>query len=126
MHSLKILLAISLLLISKNIIAQRVAEKCILITQQGDTLNGLLDNKQWFENPDTIEFKSDSSNAYVKFSPKEIKSIFTESNIRYVGVTMPIDFSPYRLNELTKDSFRVIKVASVFLQTLVSLSLIHI
>jgi hypothetical protein len=33
---------------------------------------------------------------------------------------MPIDYSPYRLNEMKRDYNRKVIVASVFLQTLVS------
>jgi hypothetical protein len=57
MNWLKIYFVIALLLISQNIFAQRVPDKCILITQQGDTLKGFLDNKKWFENPEAIDFK---------------------------------------------------------------------
>ncbi|MDJ1499084.1 outer membrane beta-barrel protein [Xanthocytophaga agilis] len=109
--------------------AQKNYEPGYIVTTQGDTLKGYIDNKDWRKNPETIHFrKSIDSDNTVEYKPAQLTSFYLKAtNEQYVGAIVDMDQLPVTMDKLievaTDAEFfsKVIPIRdTVFLRTLVS------
>lgn len=86
--------------------------------QNGDTLVGYVDYRDWVRNPTKILFKESVTQKTNTFQPTEIKGFHVE-NRRYVSATVKIETSNSHTIELDEDSLFHIGETTAFLQVLV-------
>ena len=63
----------------------------------GDTLKGLIDYRDWDENPDIIFFKEKLVDNEINFKPLEIQG-FAVSNVKYESAIIETEISPTDLS----------------------------
>lgn len=101
---MKKLLIFSLLLLTLSgftkIYSQNNFIKGYIITLNHDTINGLINYKQWNFNPKVIQFKKDINSHITNYKANEI-NFFYANNELYIGKIIPIDYSPVKLEELS-------------------------
>ena len=56
-----------------------------VVTLSGDTLQGMVNDKNWLKNPDLISFKSGNQKAVQKFKPTDINSVIIDSGDYYLS-----------------------------------------
>ncbi len=97
----KFLLIPFFLLIANSVIAQIVASKDYIITLHSDTIQGIIEDRQWKVNPKRIKFKKEISESYTVYNTSQIKGFFvSNSNEYYKSALVSIDHTPYELSEL--------------------------
>ncbi len=87
-----------------------------VINNNGETLNGLIDQRNWERNPDKIKFKTNSDTTPVIYKPTDVLE-FKVGNEVYVSATVDTEVSNVTTDMLDDDSRLKIKVETVFLQT---------
>jgi hypothetical protein len=95
-----LLLLFSLLFLPAH--AQKKYSKGYVVTLQGDTLQGFIDDKDWSKNPDKIRFTKELAQSSVTtYRPAQLRSFYIEDTqdyyISYIG---KVDHSPFRSNQL--------------------------
>jgi hypothetical protein len=114
------------LFLNNNLRAQSNFQEGYIISLKGETVNGFIDYQKWKKNPNTVSFKSDLTANSTTYKPDEIKSFYVKDelsfymkDVKYVGVIMDIDKSPYKMGELTYDAVAELVTDTVFLSVLV-------
>lgn len=99
--------------------AQITFEKGYYITNTGDTIYGLLENRDWKDNPAQFEFK-ESENATVKtVTLKYAREFGFENGSKYIRATVNIDHSGVQLNKLSNKRSPEFIEKRLFLKVLV-------
>ncbi len=111
-------------LISFYCIAQKNFVKGYIVSKTGDTLNGMIDNRDWQKNPSYVLFKEPFSNEVKKITPLQVKSFFvSEKGDIYESHQVSMDISPYKEKDLFSldgsGSNMVVQDTTVFLSVLV-------
>jgi hypothetical protein len=111
-------------LISFYSIAQKNFVKGYIVSKTGDTLNGMIDNRDWQKNPLYILFKESISNEVKKFTPLQIKSFFvSEKGDIYESHKVSMDISPFKEKDLLSldvtGNNMIVQDTTVFLSVLV-------
>ncbi len=88
--SLFLLLALLPLLLQ----AQSSFTKGFVVTTEGDTLKGFINDKDWDFHPNTIQFKNTENDKAVEYTAKELKGIQTESGKHFEVFTVEINKTP--------------------------------
>jgi len=89
-----------------------------VVKNNGDTLSGFIDYRNWDINPDKVDYKSKLEEKPIQFKPTEILEFGVKNEI-YVSGTVDIEISPIDIGMLEEDPQIHIQVNTVFLQTLV-------
>lgn len=88
-----------------------------IITHNGQTLGGQLDYRDWEANPRRVQFRKSPSDTPQWYGPSSIKA-FGAAGKEYVGVVTTIDYSPFKVGELTRNPEAYQIQDSVFLTRL--------
>ncbi len=80
--------------------AQKSWEPGYVVASSGDTLMGLILNKDWNKAPESIEFIHRSKKEITAFSAKEILSFGIAGGTQYERLQLNLDVTPIKLEEL--------------------------
>lgn len=69
-----------------------------------DTLRGLIDYRNWAENPEKISFKEKPGDSAVVYTPSDIKG-FGAAGEFYESAVVETDISPKNINNVTDDAY---------------------
>ncbi len=89
-----------------------------LIRLQGDTIHGLVDYRNWKENPNKISFKDPVRGSEIIYSPLDIIG-FGVADELYEGAIIRREISPSQSGKLQQDPAIQTLVDTTFLQTMV-------
>jgi hypothetical protein len=99
--------------------SQENFESGYLLTNTGDTLRGLIDYRNWENNPKLISFKKNISDATQSFVPLSIKGFGVEETF-YQSAIVQAKIWALNSSNLTYDKNFETKLDTVFLEALVS------
>jgi hypothetical protein len=114
------LLFLFLCVVAVPVLAQKNYQSAFIVNNNGDTVKGFIDYREWYVNPKQIKFKTTNGGAVKDFTSRDIRA-FKVVNELYVSRIVDIEFDssantarwiPYEGNAVYKDS-------SVFLLSLV-------
>jgi hypothetical protein len=98
--------------------AQENFLKGFIIKNSKDTVSGLIDYRNWKNNPSKILFKENADAAVFTYLPHHIKA-FSVADEYYESAKVEIEVSPEKINELTADPEFKIEYEDAFLQGIV-------
>jgi hypothetical protein len=78
-----------------------------VVTTKGDTLSGIVDFRDWENNPTRIRFGTSPAEMKM-YLPSELKSFWTDTTEIYISKRLSMDVSPSRLDELVNNSDQII------------------
>jgi len=113
---IKSVFVIFLIASSLQLVAQGNYQTGIIVTNSGDTLDGLIEYKRWDRSPGRISFKTSSESKV--YAPLDIKA-FMVANETYVSAIVDVDISPFKIGELDGVSQPIFSKDTVFLQSLI-------
>lgn len=90
-----------------------------IVKQPGDTIQGLIDYRNWGKNPKNVCFKNNSQAATACFSPSEIIGFGVKEDA-YVSGFVEIELSERNLNHISPERELKLRTDTVFLLTLVN------
>src|SRR5215510_9797263 len=93
-------LLLSLTLICFSSIAQKSYIAGFIVTLKGDTINGLVDYKNWEINPRSVSFKKNAKESSVLLGLNDILSFDVPGKDRYVRSIVYKDMRPVDLDHL--------------------------
>ncbi|MGB8490043.1 MAG: hypothetical protein WCE64_03215 [Bacteroidales bacterium] len=88
-----------------------------LIDNNGDTLKGFVDYRNWAINPRKVDFKSTATSSPTTYIPTDLKE-FSVKDENYVSGIVKVENSPVEETRLDYDSKTNITLDTIFLQTL--------
>ncbi|NPD46669.1 MULTISPECIES: hypothetical protein [unclassified Lentimicrobium] len=100
--------------ISVSIYSQQNFESAYIIDNQGDTIAGFIDYRNWNTNPNHFKFKSSEDSEEVIYSTGEIKSFKVHEEL-YVNAEVEVEISARSTSALKFDSELKIDKQKVFL-----------
>lgn len=109
---------ISFVFYTNNTYAQKNFISGRIITHNGDTLNGLIDYRNWKTNPTSVSFKKNDSDISIKYYPTTIKSFNVLDEI-YLGEILNVNNSSTKINELSDSANFSYRIDTVFLQVMI-------
>ena len=115
----KLLLLITGIIISVLSFSQQNYLPGYIIQNNGDTVTGFIDYRNWSLNPDLIEFRKTSDSGATKYKPDDIKEFKVKDEI-YVSGFVEIENSLLEESKLLYDPKLNITTDTVFLQTLLN------
>lgn len=89
-----------------------------IVRQDGDTIHGFIDYRNWDRNPVKISFKSELTKQAVQYTPIDVMG-FSVSNELYAGGIVEVEESPFKPSKLMTVSELKIRIDTVFLQAVV-------
>ena len=89
-----------------------------VIKNNGDTLKGFIDYRNWGINPRKIDFKSTNNSGSISFKPTDIKEFSVKDEI-YVSGIIDVENTTVVDRDLEHDSQIRITIDTTFLQTLI-------
>lgn len=99
---------------------QKQFEPGFIVTVKGDTIKGLIKNRNWKVSPKTIQFKANESADEVMYSTTDISAFHLgESNEHFRVLSMVIDKSPIELTKITESSHTLTGEETVFARVVV-------
>lgn len=104
--------------IHSEIIAQENFVPGTIITNQDDTLSGLIDYRDWAESPETFRFKKTSESPVAIYTPHTIKSI-SVADAEYICRQVIIDNTPVDLWKLGLGYIQLLEKDTIALKTIV-------
>ena len=110
-------LMITALLLSSQLYAQSNFEQGYIIKPNGDTIHGLIDNRQWELHPTSIAYKASDIGSIIWYSPSEILG-FGVGMFVFISALAEIDDSLHKLEHLTESSEPNIVEKHLFLQVI--------
>lgn len=121
---MKLLTSITITLLSfcvANItLAQQLNKPGFVVLNNGDTLSGRINYKNWKKNPNQIIFQNDSlSNHLTKYSVAELTSFEITGLDKYIRAVVEKDTRPVNLNNLLEGSENIFITDTVFLRQIV-------
>lgn len=115
----KILILLLLMGSLSHVFAQVNFQPGYVVTQQGDTLKGFIDYRNWEKNPDAIVFRRSADEAPKEYRASGVRS-FAVANDRYVSAFVKVEDSPMRVGMLEFNPEFVFHTDTVFLRVLVA------
>lgn len=97
--------------------AQSSYTKGFVVTAEGDTLQGFVNDKDWDFHPNTISFKDVENTKPVQYSPKDLKVVKTESGKYFEVITAEINKTPK--DEVTYFSKENLVEETIFVQPII-------
>lgn len=113
----KIILSILALFITSVACGQIQFEEGYYITQSGEKVLGLIENKDWNDNPENFNFKQNENSEIVSLSVVNV-SEFGLLNLRFLKADVEIDLSRDQVRELTSQRAPNFIKKTVFLKYL--------
>lgn len=94
----------------------------VIITQQHDSLKGLVNLKNWLTNPGEIDFKTDNATESRKYKATEINGfVIPQKNLVYLSRHFTADITFYQTTTLREEAMKMEMMDStLFLQQLVA------
>lgn len=89
----------------------------LVVKNDGDTLRGYIDYRNWASNPDEINFKMNMADHPLSFKPNDLLEFRVMDQI-YVSGIVQTEISPVKTDKLDHDPQLKIKIDTTFLQTL--------
>jgi hypothetical protein len=108
-----------LLMCSQDILAQENFLPGYLVQWDGDTLQVLVDYRNWGINPSAVHYKRSAESQVEEATPIDIRA-FAVSNEIYLGAIAQVEISPHLTGKLDRDPALRTTPDTVFLQTLSS------
>lgn len=93
-----------------------------IITLQGDTLNGSINNARWFTSPKVVEFKT-ADGKEVLYTASEINGFVIDGSLAYLSYAVNYDSSRINPDELPGSSAPAFKKDQLFLRLIVKSNL---
>ncbi len=94
----RIIIALCLLMVfSKVSWSQTNFQKGFILSIEGDTLTGEIDYQEWYQNPDTVVFRSNPDSDLKSFSPADIDGFYVSGNL-YYSAEVSVDQTPFKFN----------------------------
>lgn len=93
-------------------------ESGLIFGLRGDTLPGMIDNRNWVKNPDAVRFKTSEMGEITTFRPLDVLG-FTVSNEYYKSAIIEYETSMQGTNSLKFSADAQMAIDTVFLQALV-------
>ncbi len=91
-----------------------------VVTQNGETIEGLIDYRQWRKNPSSIKFQTAANTNPVTYTVKDLASFEVNGLDRYITAIIKKDIRPVEMAELERAFIDTIVTDTVFLRLLVS------
>jgi hypothetical protein len=110
-------LMITALLLSSQLYAQSNFEKGYIIMPNGDTVHGLIDNRQWELHPTSIAYKASDDANIIWYSPSEILG-FGVGIFIFTSALVEFDDSLHKLEHLTESSEPNMVEKNLFIQVI--------
>lgn len=98
-------------------ICQENFQPGFILNQNGDTLRGLIDNRDWEKNPDAVTFKISENSSVSIYTPIEIKG-FRVYNDLYFSAIVQAESSPNDLEELSFEPALILRTDTTFLRAM--------
>lgn len=98
--------------------AQENYQPGVVIKNNGDTLRGFIDYRNWASNPDEINFKLNTNGHPSIFKPIDLQEFRVKDEIYVCGIVQT-ECSPVKAEKLNNNPQPTIKVDTTFLQTLI-------
>lgn len=89
-----------LLLMSIGANAQKNFVEGYVVDNSGDTLQGLIDDKNWLNNPREVRFRKNQEAPAIVYTPADIRAFFVSSREHYRSKAVMYDVSPHKLPDL--------------------------
>lgn len=89
-----------LLLMSTGASAQKNFVEGYVVDNAGDTLRGLIDDKNWLNNPREVRFQKNQEAPAIVYTPADIRSFYVNSREHYRSKAVMYDASPHKLPDL--------------------------
>ena len=106
------------ILLLQNAFCQENFISGFILPNKGDTVRGLIDYRDWENNPDKIYFKTVQSSSKKGFQPNDIIS-FGVNGAFYESAKVQMEMSNDNTAKLTLSKELILEVDAVFLETLV-------
>ncbi len=113
----KVLLVIITIFFGHSSFGQQNYQPGIIITLDGDTLQGFIDYRNWEKNPNKVHFSSAPEADSRIYSAFQIKSFEVADEI-YKSAIVNVEVSPYRTDDLNYNPEFQYEVDTTFLQTI--------
>src|SRR5688572_4568068 len=91
-----------------------------VVTQNGETIEGLIDYRQWRKNPVSIKFQTTANSSPVTYTVKDLESFEVHGLDRYITAVIKKDIRPVEMAELERAFTDTTVIDTVFLRLLVS------
>jgi hypothetical protein len=99
--------------------AQQSFEPGYIITKQGVKKECLIDNKDWGNSPQDIQYKSNEAGSVQTATPADIREFGLINKVRYVSASVKIDESSDQVYSMTKERNPIWSQKRLFLKVLV-------
>jgi Outer membrane protein beta-barrel domain len=86
-----ILILASLVLTCATVVAQKNLKTATLITSNNQAIKGIVDDREWFGNPDAISFKAEGTGTFKKYTASEAVAVKIDNGNQYFSKTVTID-----------------------------------
>jgi len=104
-------------LLAYGLTAQEHYEDGFLVSLNGDTVSGQIDNRNWNINPHVIRFRSSAGLTPVELGPLSIREFHVGQEV-YISAIVEFEASDLHTERLTSEPEPDIRIDTVFLQTL--------
>lgn len=115
----KILLSISMIVLTFLCFGQSNFEKGYFINNENIQIEGLIRNEDWLKNPTSFQFKMDENSTVQVQTIQEIKEFGIYNTCKYVRANVDMDMSPTTLKDLSNDKNPIWESKQLFLNALV-------
>jgi len=115
----KLLLLFSIALINTNAFSQISYEKGYIVNQSGETINCLIKNMDWKNNPESLEYKTNETSEIITTPINNIKEFGIFNISKYVRTTVNIDRSTDNIMYLTDTKNPIFKEEQLLLKVLI-------
>lgn len=94
-----------LLCVAFQSLAQRNLQPGYIINNSGDTINGFVDYKEWYRNPNSVSFTETKEDAPVKYSVSDVQEFNITGKEQYKRFLVQISMDKQALSDIgTKDT----------------------
>lgn len=114
--NLRLIVLISLTLISTVSYSQNSLRPGYIVNLKGDTIRGLVNYRNWEKNPKKISFSNDSGRK--DYFPSDIKEFSAENEI-YISAIVSVEDSPFKPEDITYTEELSFRQDTCFLQVVV-------
>jgi hypothetical protein len=108
-----------LVICSGAAVAQSNYKKAFIIKNNGDTLSGFVNYREWYRNPDEFSFRSSIDDKETEtFTAKNVSLVEIEGLVIYQRFFVTVSTNEVEFNKLTGSSAQPVRTDTVFLQLL--------
>ncbi len=101
-----------------NVLCQSNYIQGKIVHLNGDTMTGLIDYRNWTQNPKSIKFKYDDNKEALGFNPLDIKYFYV-NNERYISAIVDYETTLTNTNKLNFNSEPELRKDTTFLQAII-------